>query len=82
MCFKNKIGAQRVKPPTPTWTSDALVGDEEQNRKQKKEEKQGMDPPNSATQDKLVASYGTHGSYGMPSLKPPHTQGKIYYYYY
>ena len=28
--------AQRVKPPTPTLAMDALIGEEEQNGKQKK----------------------------------------------
>ena len=36
-----KIGneGQRTKPPTSTQEIDALIGDEEQNMKQKKEEK-------------------------------------------
>ena len=36
---KNKwIESQRAKPLTPTKTTDALTGDEEQNGKHKKEE--------------------------------------------
>ena len=31
------IELQKVKPPTPSRVIDALIGDEEQNRKQKKE---------------------------------------------
>ena len=40
------IEAQRVKPPTPSRETDALIGDEEQNRKQKRTErkKQGSGP--------------------------------------
>ena len=38
---KNKgIEAQGVKPPTQTRAIDALIGEEEQNGKQKKEEKE------------------------------------------
>ena len=34
---KEGIEIQRVKPPTPSLKIDALIGDEEQNRKQKKQ---------------------------------------------
>ena len=37
---KKEIEAQRAKPPTPTQTIDALIGDEERNGKQRKEEKE------------------------------------------
>ena len=37
---KKGIKAQRAKPPTQTRAFDALIGDEEQNGKQKKEEKE------------------------------------------
>ena len=30
------IEAKRVKPPTPSWEIVAIIGDEEQNRKQKR----------------------------------------------
>ena len=43
--MKDKGEGQRVKPSTPSRATDALIGDEEQNRKQerKKKEKQGAD---------------------------------------
>ena len=34
------IETQRVKAPTPTRENDALIGDEKQSGKQKKEEKE------------------------------------------
>ena len=34
-----EIEVQRVKPPTSSWAIDALIRDEEYNRKQKKEKK-------------------------------------------
>ena len=37
------IKVQKVKLPTSTWVIDVLIGDEEQNGKQKKK-KQGADP--------------------------------------
>ena len=44
------IETQRVKHPTPSQTVDGLVGNEEQNGKQKriKRKKQGAGPPNPA----------------------------------
>ena len=42
------IEAQRVKHPTSSRATDALIGDEEQNGKQQKEkEKQGVGPQTS-----------------------------------
>ena len=50
------IETQRVKRLTPTWTSDALIGDEEQNRKQKKEKERNRErTPNLVNLDHLVA---------------------------
>ena len=34
---KKGIEAQRAKPPTPIWAIEALIGNEEQNGKKKKE---------------------------------------------
>ena len=42
---KKRIEAQRVKHPTPSQAIDGLIGDEEQNRKQKKG-KQVLEPFN------------------------------------
>ena len=56
------IEAQGVKPPIPFRVNYALIGDEEQNRKQKKD-KQGADPQPSYM-DHSVASYNLHGLYG------------------
>ena len=53
------IKAQRTKPPTPTRAIDALIGEEEQNGKEKQE-----NGPNLATMDNLVVSYVPHQSYG------------------
>ena len=43
---RKEIEAQRVKPQTLSWTNDVLIGDEEQNGKQKriKRKKQGAGP--------------------------------------
>ena len=51
---------------------NALIGDEEQNGKQKKEEKERNKErdPNSATQDHLVTYYDPHGTHIGPILKP------------
>ena len=38
------IEAQRAKPPTPTRAIDELIGDEEQNEKTRKRNKQHADP--------------------------------------
>ena len=35
---KNGIKGQKEKPPTLNWAIDVLIGDEEQNGKQNKEE--------------------------------------------
>ena len=43
------IEAQSVKPPTPTWTTDALIGDEEQSEKQKMKKKETGSGPLTAT---------------------------------
>ena len=34
---RNEIKAQRVKPHTPTWTIDALIGDGGKKKKEQKE---------------------------------------------
>ena len=36
---REEIEAQRVKPPAPSQATDELIGEEEQNGKQKKEKK-------------------------------------------
>ena len=67
---KNKrvIKGQRTKPPIPPRAIDALIGDEEQNRKQKKKKnrKRGHNP---ATLDHSVVCYDPHGSYGGLGVK-------------
>ena len=44
---KIRIGAEGVKPSTPTQAIDAHMGEEEQNRKQKEKQKKetGSGPP-------------------------------------
>ena len=37
--------AQRMKPPTPTWAIDALIGDKEHNEKQNKKKKETEQGP-------------------------------------
>ena len=49
------IGALRVKPPTPSLGIDALIGDEEQNGKQKQEKKETERVPSPATLNHSVA---------------------------
>ena len=62
------IKLQRMKPPTPTQLIDALIGDEEQNRKQERKRH------NLGTLDHAVASYDPQGSYGeLILLIPPIT---------
>ena len=64
-----------MKPSTPTQAIDALIGDEEQNGKQKKEKKRNRERvPNPATPDHMVDSYDPHGSYGLPILFPVHNE--------
>ena len=52
------IEARRVKPPTPSRVSDALIGDEEQEGKRKKKTEGVLNP---ATLDHSVASYDPQG---------------------
>ena len=48
------------------------MGEEEQNRKQKEEQKKNRERgPQPNYLDYLVASYEQYGSYGWPILKPP-----------
>ena len=73
------IEAQRVKsPPTQSWAIDALIGDEEQSGKQRKEQKERNrdQTPNPSTLGHLVASYDPYGSYGGPIVKSL-TRGEI-----
>ena len=58
--------AKRTKLLPPSRAIDALTGDDEQNRKPKKEKKErnGERAPNPATLDYLVASYDPYGLYG------------------
>ena len=55
------------KPHTLTRAVDALIGVEEQNGKQKKEEKERNRGRDSILAT-LVASYDPHGSFGRPIL--------------
>ena len=57
------IEAHRVKPPTPSQTTDAHIGDEEKNEERNRER-----VPNPATPDYVVASYEPHDSYGEPII--------------
>ena len=60
------IEAQKIKHPTPSWTIDALIGDEEQSeKKKKKKEKQGVAPQPTYPGPYLVI-YNVQGSYGEP----------------
>ena len=45
---------------------DALIGEEEQNGKQKEQKKEQGAGPQPAIPDHLVASYDPHGPYGGP----------------
>ena len=62
------IEAPRVKYPTPSRATDALIGDEEQNGKQKKLKKKRNRGrvPIPATLDHSVASYDAQKSYDEP----------------
>ena len=64
-----------MKPPTPSRATDALIEDEKQNGKQKKEKRKKEWVPNQTT---LVASYDLHVSYGWLILKKPCPQGELY----
>ena len=68
--------AQRVKLPTPLQATDALIRDEEQNRKQENKKKQGG-VPNLSALDHLV-SYDVQGSYSELILFTPPTCRVIY----
>ena len=63
-----------MKHPTQSRATDELIGDEEQNGKQKRTKRNREQVPNPATLDHLVTSYDLYGSYGGPILIPP---GKI-----
>ena len=67
------IKAQRVKPSTKVWVTDALRGEKEQNGKQKenKRKETGSGSPSWLPPDHLVASYDPHGSYIGPILTAP-----------
>ena len=61
------IEAQSVYPLTPSWATDALIGEEDQNGKQKttKRKKPGAGlQPNYA--EPFSPSYDAQGSYGEP----------------
>ena len=59
---KKRIKAQKAKPPSPNQAIDTWIGDEEQNGKQMKEEKERNRErtPDPGTLDYLVGSYDTH----------------------
>ena len=60
------IEAQRGNPFTSSQTNDALIGDEEQTRKQKKNKKESREQvPNPVTSDHFLTSYDSHGSGGI-----------------
>ena len=42
---KKGIKGEREKDPTPTWATDALIGEEEHKRKEKKKKERGSGPP-------------------------------------
>ena len=68
-----------MKLPIPSQTTDALIGDEEQNENGEKNETEKR-IPNLATLDHLVASYDPHGSYdGTIDTSSP--QGYIYIFF-
>ena len=69
------IKALRVKHPTPSREIDALIGEEEQNGKEKRTKR------NPATLDHSVAFYDPQGSYWEPFLFTPlrPTVALIYY---
>ena len=60
------IEAQKVKHSTPSLAIDALIGDEEQNRRREQKERNRERVPIQVTLDHLVASYDTQGSFGEP----------------
>ena len=66
---KKKEGKVQVKPTTSTRPIDALIGDEEQKGKQKKEQKgrNREQVPSPVTMDHSVVSYDPQGSYGKPA---------------
>ena len=71
-----------MKPPTSSQATDVLMGDEEQNRKQK-EELKGRNRElvlNPAILNHSVASYDVQGSYGEPILFTPSAQKGVYIY--
>ena len=67
-----------MKHPTLSRATDALIGEEEQNRKQnEKEERNKERVPSPATLDHLVTSYDAQGSYceRIPFNPPPRFTG-------
>ena len=61
--MKEKVSRERGQNlPTPTWATDALIGDKEQRKKERNRDQ----IPNPATLYHLVPSYNPHGSYGEP----------------
>ena len=57
-----------MKYPTLSCAIDALIGDEGQNGKRKKKNKEAERVPNPDTLDHSVASYDVQGSYDEPIL--------------
>ena len=60
-----------MKPAISSQVTDALIGDEEQNGKHKKNKKKNREQTlNSSFLEHLIASYDPHRSYGEPVLNP------------
>ena len=76
---KERDRGKEGEAPKPSRATDMLIGDEEQNKKQKKlkTQKQGASP-NPSTMDPSAASYDPQGSYGDPIrvTQPPGPQGE------
>ena len=61
---------------TPAQAFDARMGEEEEKRNQKEEQKKETGRPQPIYLDHLVASYDPHGLYGGPILKSPAHRAK------
>ena len=68
------IEATRAKHPTQSRATNALIGDEEQNGKQKRTKETRNGPPNPAIMDHSVAFYDAQRSCGNPILFTHPTQ--------
>ena len=75
------IEARRVKHPAPSRATDALIGDEEQNGKEKrtKRKKEGADPQPRYSEpfSRLLRPQGSYGEPILVTLPQAHTGKKF-----